>query len=171
MEGTPRADMHPNPMSRIVLAVLFTVGALSFQPDTVVTGRRRRGHATVQLKQENLDDLDELARPRVSLSRSSVLFDDSAQTQANNQMLDIWRESKALLPAIVTGAWDKQAGDARPFEHLYNLVFVRLPTILAGLVYTKNLSEGHPLIISFGDSSNREVPPLIVFCIIGAILR
>mmetsp|Transcript_22593 Transcript_22593/g.53339 ORF Transcript_22593/g.53339 Transcript_22593/m.53339 type:complete len:163 (-) Transcript_22593:1283-1771(-) len=162
-------------MSRNALAVvgLAIVGAVSFQPpNTVVAGRRRGQAATVRLKQENaLEDLDELARPRVSLTRSSVLFDDSAQTQANNEMLDIWRESKALLPAIVTGAWDKQAGDARPFEHLYNLVFVRLPTILAGLVYTKNLFDGHPLIISFGDSSNRVVPPLIVFCIIGTILR
>ena len=162
-------------VSRIMLVAvgLFIVGAVSFQPNTVVMGRwrRRSQAATVRLRGGNREDLDELARPRVSLSRSSVLFDDSAQTQANNQMLDIWRESKALLPAIVTGAWDKHAGDARPFEHLYNLVFVRLPTILAGLVYTKNLFEGHPLIISFGDSSNREVPELIVFIIIGAILR
>ena len=70
----------------------------------------------------------------------------------------------------MTGAWEEGRGDERPVEHLYNLLFVRMPTVGAGMVYIKNLLEGHPLIVNYGDGFF-EVPSIIVFGIIAAILR
>ena len=76
-----------------------------------------------------------------------------------------------MLPPFVTGAWDEGAGDTKPVEHLYNLLFVRMPTVGAGIVYAKNLLQGHPLIVNFGDGTMFEVPSLFVFGIIAVILR
>ena len=44
----------------------------------------------------------------------------------------IWLEVKNILPALITGAYDKQTGDENAGGALYNLVFVRLPTIVIG---------------------------------------
>jgi len=116
---------------------------------------------------EQVDELDELSRPSISFTRNSILFDENAPTQRDNGPLRVWKSAKSVLPALVTGAWDDdKKGDRKPVEHLYNMVFIRIPTVLMALVYSKNLIDGHGLILSFG-----EVPPIIVFAVFAAILR
>lgn len=115
---------------------------------------------------EQGDELDELSRPSISFTRNSILFDEDAPTQRDNGPLRVWRSTKSFLPALVTGAWDENKGDRKPVEHLYNMIFIRIPTVLMALVYSKNLVDGHGLILSFG-----EVPPIIVFAVFAIILR
>ena len=113
------------------------------------------------------DELDELSRPSISFTRNSILFDEDAPTQRDNGPLRVWKSTKSVLPAVVTGAWDdEKKGDRKPVEHLYNMVFIRIPTVLMALVYSKNLIDGHGLILSFG-----EVPPIVVFAVFAIILR
>ena len=82
----------------------------------------------------------------------------------------LWRGAKSILPSFATGAWDEGKGDATPVEHLYNLLFVRMPTVLMGILYMRNLSMGHPLVMNYGDGFF-EVPPLVVLCVFLVILR
>lgn len=77
---------------------------------------------------------------------------------------------KEGLPYVFTGAQPTTADD-NPLGGIYNVLFVRLPTVLMGCVYGKNLVEGHPLIIDLGWSGPSEVPPLIVFGALFVILR
>ena len=102
-----------------------------------------------------------------------MLFGDDPPSQKDNIGLVAWRGTKYVLPKFVTGAWEEDAGDTKPIEHIYNMIFVRLPTVVVGAIYIKNLVEGHPLVINFGHnvSGDLEVPSLIVFGIIYIILR
>lgn len=115
---------------------------------------------------EETEALDELTPPSISFTRNSLLFDENAPTQKANGPLTIWKSTKNTLPAFVTGAWEEGKGDRTPIEHLYNMVFIRIPTVLMAVVYCKNLIEGHGLVLSFG-----EVPPVIVFGVFAIILR
>lgn len=117
-------------------------------------------------------ELDELSRPSISFTRNSILFDEDAPTQRDNGPLRVWRSAKSLLPALVTGAWggEEGKGDRNPVEHLYNMVFIRIPAVLMAVVYSKNLVDGHGLILSFGGSFE-EVHPIIVFAVFAIILR
>ena len=115
-------------------------------------------------------ELDDLQPPSVSFTRNSVLFGENPPTQRNNGPLWLWRGAKSILPSFATGAWDEGKGDATPVEHLYNLLFVRMPTVLMGILYMRNLSMGHPLVMNYGDGFF-EVPPLVVRCVFLVILR
>lgn len=116
-------------------------------------------------------ELDELTPPSVSFSRHSILFGDDPPTQRNNAPLRFWRGTKSALPPIVTGAWrDDGMGDKKPLENIYNLTFVRFPTFCCLLVYVRNLLMGHPLVMDIGDGMF-EVPPVVVFGVLFAILR
>ena len=116
-------------------------------------------------------ELDDLTPPTISFTRNSILFGDNPPTQKNNGPLWLWRSAKTILPPMVTGAYgNKDRGDTRPVEHLYNLIFVRTPTVLAACLYVKNIVLGHPLVVNFGDGTMIEVSPLIVFGVIFAIL-
>jgi hypothetical protein len=59
-----------------------------------------------------------------------------------NEFLPIWRSIKTILPPVVTGAFQDGVGDRNPGEALYNLVFVRMPTLLCGLWYANSLYNG-----------------------------
>ena len=115
-------------------------------------------------------ELDDLQPPSVSFTRNSVLFGENPPTQRNNGPLWLWRGAKSILPSFATGAWDEGKGDATPVEHLYNLLFVRMPTVLMGILYMRNLSMGHPLVMNYGDGFF-EVPPLGVRCVFLVLLR
>ena len=119
-------------------------------------------------------ELDDLTPPSVNFSRNSMLFGDDPPTQRKNTPLKVWRGVKSFLPSFVTGAWEDSQGDKKPVEHLYNTVFVRLPTVLMACVYIRNLLQGHGLIMNVGDGFGDglfEIPPLIVFSVILVILR
>ena len=156
--------------SILVAALLyyFCTGAASFQVplSRLPTNTRSSRLQVADSGGEDRDELDELSRPSISFTRNSILFDENAPTQRDNGPLRVWQKTKSLLPAVVTGAWDESKGDRKPVEHLYNMVFIRIPTVLMLLVYSKNLIDGHGLILSFG-----EIPPVIVFAVFAIILR
>ncbi|KAL7543812.1 hypothetical protein ACHAXR_013128 [Thalassiosira sp. AJA248-18] len=116
-------------------------------------------------------ELDDLTPPSISFTKNSLLFGENPPTQRSNGALWLWQGTKSVLPKFVTGAWEQGMGDTRPVEHLYNLIFVRMPTVCVGIFYVKNILAGHPLIVNFGDGTMFEVPSLIVFGIIYVILR
>mmetsp|Transcript_6888 Transcript_6888/g.12468 ORF Transcript_6888/g.12468 Transcript_6888/m.12468 type:complete len:151 (-) Transcript_6888:206-658(-) len=126
---------------------------------------------------EKYNSLDELSPPSVSFSRNSILFGDDPPTQRNNAPLRFWQGTKSLLPPIITGAWgddggggDVGKGDTKPVEHLYNLLFVRFPTVCCMVVYVRNIMNGQPLVMDLGEGMF-EVSPVIVFAVFLAILR
>jgi len=163
-------------MLRSIIALLcLCSGASSFQAISTTirtefrlpTNGLQAAGGSEEVITEQGDELDELSRPSVSFTRNSILFDEDAPTQRDNGPLRVWKSTKSLLPAVVTGAWDDEnKGDRKPVEHLYNMVFIRLPAVLMALVYSKNLIDGHGLILSFG-----EVPPIVVFAVFAIILR
>jgi len=116
--------------------------------------------------------LDDLTPPAINLSRGSILFSPNPSTRRNNTFLDVWRSCKTYLPPIVTGVWpwkDGDVADDNPIGGLYNIAFVRMPVILVGLVYGRNLVEGHPLIMDIGDGPF-VVNPLVVVAVLGFML-
>jgi len=116
--------------------------------------------------------LSDILPPAVSFSRNSVLFSEQPVTQRNNDVLKAWRVIKSKVPPLITGAWpwrDPYLGDENPMGAVYNIFFVRLPVIAAGMIYVKNLVEGHPLIIDYGDGPF-VVNPLVVFLVLALIL-
>jgi hypothetical protein len=100
------------------------------------------------------------------------LFSENPSTQRNNSALDAWNAAKSNLPAFLTGAWpwrDLSVADKDPVGALYNIAMVRLPVVLVGILYGKNLIEGHPLVMDIGDGPF-VMSPLIVIAVLGIIL-
>lgn len=62
--------------------------------------------------------------------------------QGEQDFLPIWLTIKSISPPIITGAWKEKTGDDKPGQAIYNLVFVRMPTILCGLWYSSSLLKG-----------------------------
>lgn len=140
------------------------------------TDLSRRTIAILMSKEDEIsnhvDELDELSPPSISFTKNSILFGDNPPTEANNTPLLLWQETKSVLPSFVTGAWNERDGDREPVEYLYNLIFVRLPVVLMGIVYVNNLLHGHGLYMNFRHGTEPfEVPALIVFGVIYVILR
>ncbi len=78
---------------------------------------------------------------------------------------------KKVLPPIITGATDDTLGDAFPAEALYNLIFVRTPTIVVGILYFQRISEGgNPIFMDVGLGSF-ELSPILVLMAMWLILR
>jgi len=132
------------------------------------------GKKHIKAEKEPLEDMDELTPPEINLTvfqgSSSTLFDENPVTKANNGPLTLWKETKSLLPPIITGAWgDTRLADNNPVGALYNMMFVRLPTFGMFGVYAKNLFSGHPLIMDFGYGPF-QVSPIIVLCTMFLIL-
>lgn len=102
-----------------------------------------------------------------------------ASGAANSASLALWRGATMALPGIVTGcrergndadaAAEEVADGAVAAGRLYNVLFVRVPTIVAGLIYARNLYEGHPLVVDVGGGPF-EVPPPAVLATLWAIL-
>lgn len=120
--------------------------------------------------EDDNDELDDLTPPSVSFTRNSVLFGENPPTQRSNGPLWLWQGAKKVFPPFVTGAWEESKGDKKPVEHLYNLLFVRMPVVLVGILYLRNLISGHPLIMNYGDGFFT-VPPLVVLGVFMLILR
>jgi len=117
-------------------------------------------------------ELDDLTPPPINLARGSILFSENPSTKRNNAVLDLWRSCKVNLPAVITGVWpwkDPDFADENPIGGLYNIAFVRMPVIVVGFVYGKNLLEGHPLIMDIGDGPF-VMSPLVVVAVLGLIL-
>jgi hypothetical protein len=154
-------------MKRIVLPLLCLVHLSSsfIAPHTSIRSTpSRRG-----LKEDDEADID-LMYPPINIRKESMLFGDNPATTKNNNALRLWKTLKERLPFVVTGARKPNTADDNPIGALYNIVFVRLPVIVAGVVYGKNLVEGHPLIVDVGDGPFT-VNSLIVLAVFYVILR
>jgi hypothetical protein len=121
------------------------------------------------LKEDDEADVD-LMFPPINIRKESILFGENPATRNNNNSLRLWKTLKERLPFVVTGARTPTTADNNPIGAIYNIVFVRLPVIVAGLVYGKNLAEGHPLIVDVGDGPFT-VNSLIVLAVFFVILR
>jgi hypothetical protein len=119
---------------------------------------------------ETLSVDQELQAAPINVRKQSLLFGERPSTVADNEILHLWRAAKVRLPVILTGARRVDTADENPIGGLYNMIFVRLPTLLAGLVYGKNVLQGHPLVVDIGDGPFI-VHPLVVGGILYAILR
>lgn len=121
--------------------------------------------------QNEVDRLDAyLMWPPINLRKESILFGENPTTMGNNNALRLWNTLKDRLPFVVTGARTPSTVDDNPIGAIYNIVFVRLPVIVAGLLYGKNLAEGHPLVVDVGDGPFT-MSPLIVLAVLFVILR
>ena len=123
---------------------------------------------------KNESVLEELTPPTINFGifrgSTSTLFDENPTTISNNGPLDLWKEAKATLPSILTGAWGEDSvGNDNPVGALYNILFVRLPAIGMLGVYLKNLYGGHPLVIDVGYGPF-EVSPIVVLFVMVVIL-
>lgn len=85
--------------------------------------------------------------------------------------LPVWRSVKATLPPVVTGAYEPAVGDCAPAEALYNLFFVRLPTIVAGAIYLQRVSSGGRDIIMDMGLGEFQLSPIAVLFAMWLILR
>lgn len=86
--------------------------------------------------------------------------------------MQVWKICRQYLPPVFTGTWpwrDSDITERNPLGALYNMIVVRIPTIGIGIVYVKNLIEGHPLIMDFGQGAF-EMSPLAVFAVLALIL-
>lgn len=116
--------------------------------------------------------LSDLLPPTVNFSRDSVLFSENPSTQRNNPLLTFWRRVKKIVPPVVTGAWpwrDPYLAETDPMSAFYNICFVRLPIIAMGMIYTKNLVSGQPLIMDVGDGPF-EMSPVFVYLVLAIVL-
>ena len=116
--------------------------------------------------------MDDLTPPSVNFKRDSILFSENPSTKSNDPALKWWNSCKAHLPPVLTGAWswrDASVANHNPIGALYNMAFVRFPVIVVGLVYLKNLIEGHPLIMNFGYGP-MEMGPIVVLAVLALIL-
>ncbi len=82
-----------------------------------------------------------------------------------------WTGVKKTLPPIITGAWTGLEGDHEPLGALYNLIFVRLVTLVCSVAYCKALLDGGGRFsLDFGIGGPVEVPPFGVAIVIARIL-
>lgn len=133
-------------------------------------------------------DMDDLSPPSLDINKDSILFSPNPSTKRNNDALVLWKFCKQNLPPVFTGAWpwrgnngnsnprdgSQQKGintlaNDNPFGGFYNMLFVRLPVILAGMLYVRNLLDGYPLVLNIG-LGPFEPNPLIVFAVLAIIL-
>jgi hypothetical protein len=117
--------------------------------------------------------IDDLTPPPINFARNSILFDENPSTKRNNNAaLDAWVACQTNLPAVVTGVWpwrDASITRNNPVGAFYNMAFVRIPVIVVGILYVKNLYQGHPLIMDIGDGPF-EMSPLVVVAVLAFIL-
>jgi hypothetical protein len=85
--------------------------------------------------------------------------------------LPLWRSVKSTLPPVVTGAYEPAVGDSSPAEALYNLVFVRLPTLVVGAIYFQRVSSGGRDIVMDLGVGEFTLSPILVLFAMWLILR
>lgn len=142
--------------------------------------RNGQFHLLQSAPDDNLNlNLDDVTPPSINFRKESILFGDNPATKRNNFFLDVWQDCQSTLPPLLTGGSDtnnnnydnnNNDNNVDPAARLYNMIFVRGPTIIVGLFYVKNTVTGHPLIVDIGDGPF-EVSPLIVAGLLYMILR
>jgi len=164
----------------------LTVYCLLF-PSVALSSRAFLPHRQVKTTRSKLQNLNEqddeifvrridvaldanLLPPPINIRKESILFGDNPATMDNNNALRLWKSLKGTLPFVFTGARRPDTGDENPIGAIFNILFVRLPVILAGLAYGKNSMEGHPLVMDFGNGPHA-MNLLLVLAVIFFILQ
>ena len=162
-------------MNRIILPLLclthFSSSFITPQTSIRISRLGLNQDDEAFILQNDIDQLDaDLMPPPINIRKESILFGENPATMDNNNILRLWKTLKDRLPFVVTGARSATTADDNPIGAIYNIVFVRLPVIAAGLLYGKNLVEGHPLVIDIGEGPFI-VNPLAVLAVLFVILR
>jgi hypothetical protein len=162
-------------------ALAFNTGASSslFIRSDQVVARVRIGQAVLFNSKNDEDELesvetirgqdnfDDLQPPPFNLRKESLLFDENATTRQDSNVRRLWLACQQNLPQIVHGT--REGIDPEPLGALYNVMFVRIPAIVAGIVYCYNFCTGHPLIVDVGDGAF-EMQPIIVVGVLYVLL-
>ena len=142
------------------------------EEDFFIYDQRSRLFASSWNKTDQANYLDDLTPPPINIARNSILFSENPATKRNNAFSQLWKMCLRNLPPIFTGAWpwrDASITERNPVGALYNMMLVRIPTVGIGAVYAKNLWEGHPLIMDFGQGAF-EMSPVVVLSVLALIL-
>ena len=137
-------------------------------------GGERSISSSDDIRSKSIDQ--DLVRPPINIRKESILFGESPATARNNNISRLWKTLRQNLPYVLTGVSKDvnneltKAIDDNPIGAIYNMVFVRLPSLLAGIIYSKNLIESHPLYCDVGTGAF-EIPPLFVYGLLLIILR
>lgn len=89
------------------------------------------------------------------------------------ELAPAWATIKKYVPPVITGSWDPDDAERnkRPGEAIYNMVFIRIPVIAAGIWFAQFVSSGHHLVMDFGLGSGPvEVSPFIVAGVVALML-
>jgi hypothetical protein len=89
------------------------------------------------------------------------------------ELASAWAAIKKYVPPIVTGSWDPEDAERnkRPGEAIYNMVFIRIPVIAAGIWFVQFIATGNQLVLDFGlGSGPAEVSPFIVAGVVALML-
>ena len=119
------------------------------------------------------NDLDDVTPPILIFRKESILFGSNPETKRKNAILDAWKYCTTVLPPLVTGDGSSPADrivDNDPMALFYNMIFVRIPTIVVGVLYFKNLATGHALIVDLGNGPLEVSSPIVVL-VLYVILR
>ena len=134
---------------------------------------QRENESPQEEQQQQKSSIDKnLVRPPINIRKESILFGNDPATAENNNISRLWQTLKQNLPYVFTGVPKNEvsAVDDNPIAAIYNMVFVRFPSVLAAIVYSKNLITGHPLYCDVG-AGPFEIPPLFVYGVLLVILR
>ena len=94
-------------------------------------------------------------------------YDSGGEDRA--MVLRLWRGVKSFSPSFLSGAYNAQDGDLNPGEALYNMAFVRFPTVLGALWYSNIVYHGGGLTLDLG-LGPFTVPPGVVLIVVIALL-
>lgn len=89
------------------------------------------------------------------------------------ELAPAWATIKKYVPPIITGSWDPDDNERnkRPGEAIYNMVFIRIPVIVAGIWFAQFYVTGHHFVMDFGFGSGPvEISPLVTAGIVAFML-
>jgi len=157
-------------LSRSFAFVFFFMFLFELGTAFYMTTRQQSGKKHIEKSTSSRSNLERMSFLAGRFKRLRGKNDDN--TDARDSSLNLWRAIKTTLPAVVTGAWKKEAGDADPNGALYNLGFVRFPTLLLTVWYSQVLlAGGGDFSVDFGLGGGPiEVPSSLVAIIIVLIL-
>ena len=177
-------------LSKLLISLYFVPSVYCFQPHNPINLpstkafdihqslrlSRNDDQESIKINNNNKPSIDSnLVRPPINVRKESILFGDNPATAENNKISRLWKVCKMNLPYVLTGVSKNDPSspvDNNPVGAIYNMVFVRFPSALAGVLYTKNLIQGHPLYCDVGFGAGPfEIPPLFVYAILLIILR
>jgi hypothetical protein len=110
---------------------------------------------------------------RISNFRArNVCHQARLRNEDDNLSLSLWLKIKETLPPLVHGSWMSNAGDDNPLGAIYNLIFVRIPTISVAAIYSYQLisNSEFQMTFDFGYGPVLIPSPIIAFAFVLILL-